>query len=350
MIHWDNSLQDNIDISQWPDTLNITSEEIAKYFVERFYKSGIIKLTWIINSWKVELIRIKETWDIKLIVDNPITKSKNSGYLFDEYDFKKAQQKVLDIFKLFQNIKKEKENFKKRVKENKNYLYWPHSWIWNDSYNKWRNFNEKNLTSKVNNVIQKNEKDKLLLWKSEKQKKKINSILESQELINKGYKKMHREYRRVINTYGWKDFERKLMKFIQKEWIQKDDLIYKWSSDAFDGFKKFRIDLRFAGRDINVSIYRSIILLLLWNKCCVTWKEWTKYVLSRDKDWWKHLDLLTEDWSILTIDHKIPISKWWTGSIENLQVMIAELNWRKWNKLDITNTQLKDSQEFYLWI
>jgi hypothetical protein len=215
---------------------------------------------------------------------------------------------------------------------------------------KWRDFNEKNLTEKVNQMIQDNEKDKMLIWKSKKKKKKIIDIFETQKLINKWFKKMHREFRKVITIYNWKDFEKKLMNFIKEESIKKEDLSYKWILDNADNLQKCRMNLRFCKRDINVSIYRSIILLLLWNKCCVTWKEWVKYVLSRDKDWWKHLDLLTEDWSILTIDHKIPISKWWSDDISNLQIMTAELNRKKWNKTDITNVQLKDSQEFDIGI
>jgi hypothetical protein len=62
-----------------------------------------------------------------LKIDNPITKAQNTGYLFDEYDMARAQKKVLEFFSLFQDIKKEKKNLKKRIKENRNYLYGPHS-------------------------------------------------------------------------------------------------------------------------------------------------------------------------------------------------------------------------------
>jgi hypothetical protein len=40
----------SVDSLQWTDILNIDSEETAKYFVERFYKSGIIKLTGKVNT------------------------------------------------------------------------------------------------------------------------------------------------------------------------------------------------------------------------------------------------------------------------------------------------------------
>lgn len=66
--------------------------------------------------------------------------------------------------------------------------------------------------------------------------------------------------------------------------------------------------------------------------CPATWKEvayvWHDYKESTNS--W-HYNFYSEDGDMFTIDHIIPIAKWWDRMYPNVQPMIESFNTAKWN-------------------
>jgi 5-methylcytosine-specific restriction endonuclease McrA len=78
-------------------------------------------------------------------------------------------------------------------------------------------------------------------------------------------------------------------------------------------------------------------------KCCRCERKGTILTHGLDKDGNLHIDLCTEDYHPITIDHIIPKSKGGSNHLSNLRPMCYECNRRRGNKDDDHEFQSKQS-------
>lgn len=79
--------------------------------------------------------------------------------------------------------------------------------------------------------------------------------------------------------------------------------------------------------------HRMQVFYEQWCKCVNCNRVWSVMVIRTCYDWSKHIDLFTEDWVMMTVDHIIPRCRWWVDHISNYQPMCEPCNQRKWNSM-----------------
>lgn len=171
-----------------------------------------------------------------------------------------------------------------------------------------------------------------------RQQKELLRQEEIKELVKNWYIDSPIWLRKIIADFSIDDIHNKVNEYIKNNNLTKDDIVYDHRTNRFL-FKKnwkqpeegHRLELKEFG---SISIRRILIYANIWTTCVTTWIKWTKYVLWLDEKNCKHLDLISDNWEWLTIDHRIPLSKGWSSQLENLQVMLAEKNFEKWSDIE----------------
>jgi hypothetical protein len=158
--------------------------------------------------------------------------------------------------------------------------------------------------------------------KSKKNKKINNDIVQLRE----GFEKRVVWFRKTLEEYSIDFIHSRVKELIDTYWITKEEVCYEGITNK-ESWWKIKINLWEYG---SVSVRRMMIYYFLGTECISSWKKASKYKFNVWVSWDKHLDLFTDTWEILTIDHIIPKAKWGHWWIDNLQVMIAEVNYEKW--------------------
>lgn len=230
----------------------------------------------------ISLIREEETNQIKMIINSPIKKEELDISMYKDTDIKIMSDKLKIVFE-------------------------------------WR---------LINNQLKEIKRQQHELQRQEKVK----------ELLELWYVDTPIWLRKIIADFSIDDIHNKVNEYIKNQNLTKDDIVYDHRTNRFL-FKKdgkqpkiwHRIELNEFG---SISIRRTLIYANIWTTCITTWIKWTKYALCLDEQNCKHLDLVSDNWEWLTIDHRIPLSKGWSSKLENLQVMLAEKNFEKWSNIE----------------
>lgn len=166
-----------------------------------------------------------------------------------------------------------------------------------------------------------------------KGKKELAKIQRSEELIKNWFIETPFGPRKVIAEFKIQEIHDLVQKFVEDIGLKKETVTYNRKQPTHNYFKdwkpvKPRVMIEWYWE---ISIRRMLAYYFVWTTCSVTWEKWAKYELHIDPMNFKHLELVSENWKFLTLDHANPLSKGWEGWVSNLQVMEAEQNFKKWN-------------------